>query len=144
MDWTLEVIEVPVSDIDRAKAFYAEQVGFKVDLDSEVGPGMRIVQLTPPGSRCSIALIAGMPLPPGAPERAEPGSLRGPQLCVTDITAAHAELTSRGVDVSPVQHVGATGWEPGPGDPWNSFAFFTDPDGNAWTLQEAPSPLSER
>lgn len=143
MDYTIEVINVPVSDIDRAKAFYADTCGFPVDLDSEVAPGVRIVQITPPGSRCSIALTQGLPLPPGVP-RMEPGSLHGVQICVTDITAAHAELSARGVDISPVQHVGPSGWEEGKGDTWNSFAFFSDPDGNSWVLQEAPAPLSER
>ncbi|HET6860288.1 MAG TPA: VOC family protein [Streptomyces sp.] len=145
MEWTLEVVAVPVSDVDRAKAFYADQVGFKVDLDSEIAPGVRIVQLTPPGSRCSVALITGMPKPPGAPDPGAPGSLRGLQLCVTDIEAAHAELASRGVDVSPVLSMGEKGWTEGRSEtPWSSFLHFTDPDGNSWNVQEAPAPLSER
>ncbi|MFD7631220.1 VOC family protein [Streptomyces sp. NPDC059851] len=143
MNWTLEVVLVPVTDLDRAKAFYAERVGFKVDLDSEVAPGLRIVQLTPPGSRCSIALQEGLPAVPGTKEMA-PGTLHGVQLCVTDIEAARAELVGRGVDVSPVRHVGAAGWEDGKGETWNSFMTFTDPDGNGWVVQEAPSELSER
>jgi catechol 2,3-dioxygenase-like lactoylglutathione lyase family enzyme len=143
MEYTIEVLSVPVSDIDRAKEFYADKCGFHVDLDTEVAPGVRIVQITPPGSRCSIALSQGMPAPPLQPDM-EPGTLRGVQVCVTDIVSAHSELSARGVDISPVQHVGPSGWEEGKGDTWNSFAFFADPDGNGWVLQEAPSPLSER
>ncbi|MFJ9036173.1 VOC family protein [Streptomyces sp. NPDC102406] len=143
MEWTLEVVVVPVSDVDRAKHFYADKVGFKVDVDTQVAPGIRIVQLTPPGSRCSITLAEGLPGAPGQ-SRMEPGSLTGLQLCVTDIEAAHEELVARGVQVSAVQHASAQGWNDGPGEPWNSFMFFTDPDGNGWAVQEAPSPLSER
>lgn len=143
MNWTLEVVLVPVTDVDRAKEFYADKVGFKVDLDDEVAPGVRIIQLTPPGSRCSIAMEQGMPPAPGTKATA-PGALQGLQLCVTDIDAARAELVSRGVDVSPVRHVGAAGWEDGKGDTWNSFMTFEDPDGNGWVVQEAPSELSER
>ena len=143
MEYTIEVLSVPVTDLDRAKEFYADRCGFHVDLDDEVAPGIRIVQLTPPGSRCSIALAQGIPASPHQREMT-PGGLQGVQMCVTDITAAHAELSGRGVDISPVQHVGPTGWEDGKGETWNSFAFFSDPDGNGWLLQEAPSPLSER
>lgn len=143
VDLTLEVAQVPVTDVDRAKAFYAEAVGFRVDLDQEVAPGMRIVQLTPPGSRCSVVLMSGMPNHPEQPAMA-PGSLHALQLCVTDIAAAHAALAERGVPVTPVQHVGERGWEDGPGEEWNSFLFFKDPDGNSWCVQEAPSPLPER
>lgn len=143
MDYTIEVLTVPVTDIDRAKEFYADRCGFPVDLDTEVAPGVRIVQVTPPGSRCSIALTQGMPVSPVQAEM-EPGTLRGVQICVTDIEAAHAELAGRGVDISTVQHVGASGWEEGRGETWNAFAFFDDPDGNGWILQEAPAPLSER
>ncbi|MFI8965126.1 VOC family protein [Streptomyces sp. NPDC053493] len=143
MNWTLEVVPVPVTDLDRAKEFYADKCGFKVDLDQEVAPGVRIVQITPPGSRCSIALLKGMPPFPGASTTA-PGALHGLQLCVTDIEAAREQLVSRGVDVSPVRHVGATGWEDGKGGVWNSFMAFTDPDGNGWVVQEAPSELTER
>ncbi|MFJ6793395.1 VOC family protein [Streptomyces sp. NPDC091268] len=143
MNWTLEVIPVPVTDMDRAKAFYADAVGFKVDLDDEVAPGVRIIQLTPPGSRCSIALLDGMPPAPGTRTMA-PGTLHGLQLCVTDIEAARRELADRGVDVSPVRHVGETGWADGKGGTWNSFLSFADPDGNGWVVQEAPSELSER
>jgi catechol 2,3-dioxygenase-like lactoylglutathione lyase family enzyme len=143
MDYTIEVIPVPVTDVDRAKAFYADKCGFHVDLDSEVAPGLRIVQLTPRGSRCSIALMEGMPPSPSQAEM-EPGALRGVQLCVTDIRAAHAELSARGVAVSPVQHLGPSGWEEGLGETWNAFLYFDDPDGNGWVLQQAPTPLSER
>ncbi|MEV6955875.1 VOC family protein [Streptomyces sp. NPDC051183] len=143
MEWTLEVIPVPVTDMDRAKEFYAAKIGFKVDLDDEVAPGVRIIQLTPPGSRCSVALLKGMPTAPGT-KTMEPGTLQGPQLCVTDIEAARRELADRGVDVSPIRHIGALGWEDGKGDTWNSFMSFEDPDGNGWVVQEAPSALSER
>ncbi|MFC9819938.1 VOC family protein [Streptomyces erythrochromogenes] len=143
MNWTIEVVPVPVTDMDRAKAFYAEKIGFDVDLDDEVAPGVRVIQLTPPGSRCSIALLQGMPTPPDAKVMA-PGTLHGLQMCVTDIDAAHATLTERGVAVSPVRHLGETGWEDGKGGTWNSFLSFNDPDGNGWVLQEAPSDLSER
>ncbi|MFC9295477.1 VOC family protein [Streptomyces sp. NPDC057011] len=143
MNWTLEVVLVPVTDLDRSKEFYADKVGFAVDLDDEVAPGVRIIQLTPPGSRCSIALEHGMPPAPGA-KRTPPGTLHGLQLCVTDIEAAREELVSRGVDASPVRHLGPKGWEDGKGDTWNSFLTFEDPDGNGWLVQEAPSELSER
>ncbi|RSS81667.1 VOC family protein [Streptomyces sp. WAC06614] len=143
MNWTLEVVPLPVTDLDRAKEFYADRIGFTVDLDDEVAPGVRIIQLTPPGSRCSVALISGMPPMPGT-RAMDPGTLHGLQLCVTDIEAARAELVGRGVEVSPVRHVGATGWADGKGDTWNSFMTFEDPDGNGWTVQEAPSELSQR
>ncbi|WP_369143891.1 VOC family protein [Streptomyces sp. R44] len=143
MNWTLEVVLVPVTDMDRAKEFYGGKCGFTLDLDTEVAPGVRIIQATPPGSRCSIALQSGMPQMPGTKEMS-PGGLHGLQLCVTDIEAARAELVGRGVDVSPVMHVGAAGWEDGKGDTWNSFMTFQDPDGNGWVVQEAPSELSER
>ncbi|MGW6569881.1 VOC family protein [Streptomyces sp. NPDC054975] len=143
MNWTLEVVLVPVTDLDRAKEFYGDRCGFTIDLDTEVAPGIRLIQATPPGSRCSIAMENGMPPMPGAKAMA-PGSLQGLQLCVTDIEAAREELVGRGVDVSPVRHVGATGWEAGKGETWNSFMTFTDPDGNGWVVQEAPSELSER
>ncbi len=144
MEYTLEVVTLPVSDLDRAKRFYEEGCGFKVDLDQEVAPGIRIIQITPPGSRCSISMGSGMPGTPGQPPM-DPGSLQGLQLCVTDIYQAHAELSDRGVEVSNVQHVGARGsWEEGAGDTWNAFLFFKDPDGNGWVVQQAPAPLSER
>lgn len=143
MEYTIEVINVPVADLDRAKDFYATRCGFPVDVDAEVAPGVRVVQITPPGSRCSIALTQGLP---GSPTQTvmAPGSLTGVQICVTDIETARAELAGRGVDISPVQHVGPSGWEGGKGGAWNSFAFFDDPDGNGWVLQEAPGPLSQR
>ncbi|HEY9369818.1 VOC family protein [Streptomyces sp.] len=143
MNWTLEVVPVPVTDLDRAKEFYADKVGFKVDLDDEIAPGMRIIQLTPPGSRCSIAMLSGMPQTPGAGSMA-PGSLHGLQLCVTDIEAARTALVDNGVQASAIRHVGAKGWEDGKGETWNSFMTFADPDGNTWVVQEAPSELSER
>ncbi|MEC4572633.1 VOC family protein [Streptomyces virginiae] len=143
MNWTIEVVPVPVTDMDRAKEFYAGKIGFNVDLDDEVAPGVRIIQLTPPGSRCSVALLQGMPTLPDAKVMA-PGTLHGLQMCVTDIEAARATLTERGVAVSPVRHVGASGWEEGKGGTWNSFLTFNDPDGNGWVVQEAPSDLTER
>ncbi|MFH0518298.1 VOC family protein [Streptomyces sp. M41] len=145
MDWTLEVIVVPVTDLDRAKAFYEDQCGFRAEIDASFFEGVgRFVQLTPPGSRCSVVLESGMPESPGQ-SRMAPGSLQGLQLCVTDIEAARAELVGRGVEVTPVLHVGAAGWEEGRGeDDWNSFLFFNDPDGNGWVVQEAPAPLTER
>jgi catechol 2,3-dioxygenase-like lactoylglutathione lyase family enzyme len=132
MDFRLEVVPVPVSDVDRAKRFYAEQAGFVVDLDTRMGGGMRLVQLTPPGSACSIHLSAGM-------LGMTAGSLEGLQLVVPDIEAAHAELLGRGVEVSDVQHFDGRGWKPGGAGGWNSFAFFKDPDGNGWVLQERPA-----
>jgi catechol 2,3-dioxygenase-like lactoylglutathione lyase family enzyme len=130
MDWKIELIVVPVTDVDRAKHFYAEQAGFTVDFDQDRG-GMRLIQLTPPGSGCSIAIGTGL-------SEAEPGSLRGVQLVVPDIEAAHAQLAERGVDVSGIRHVGADGWADGKGGDWNSFVFFKDPDGNSWSVQETP------
>ena len=132
MDWKLEVVPVPVTDVDRAKRFYGEQVGFVVDLDTQLGDEMRLVQLTPPGSGCSIHLstgILGMP----------PGVLEGLQLVVPDIDAARAELLERGVEISDVQHFDGRDWKPGGAGEWNSFAFFSDPDGNGWVLQERPA-----
>lgn len=145
MDWTLEVVVVPVTDLDRAKAFYVDQCGFRAEIDTSFFEGVgRFVQLTPPGSRCSVVLESGMPESPGQP-RMTPGSMRGLQLCVTDIEAARAELTGRGVEVTPVMHVSASGWAQGRGESsWNRFLFFQDPDGNGWTVQEAPTPLTER
>jgi catechol 2,3-dioxygenase-like lactoylglutathione lyase family enzyme len=131
MEYKLEVVIVPVADIDRAKAFYSDQVGFVVDVDAQPTENFRVVQLTPPGSACSIAIGKGL-------AEAEPGSLKGIQLCVADIDAARADLLSRGVPVSAVQHKDDTGFVDGKGDDWNSFVFFQDPDGNAWTVQESP------
>jgi predicted enzyme related to lactoylglutathione lyase len=121
MDWKLELVAVPVSDVDRAKAFYTQQVGFNADHDHTVSDGLRFVQLTPPGSACSIAIGTGI-------TSATPGSAQGLQLVVPDIQAARAELVERGVAVSQVQTF-----------PWGSFVFFKDPDGNAWSVQQLPA-----
>jgi predicted enzyme related to lactoylglutathione lyase len=120
MDWKLELIAVPVTDVDRAKAFYVDQVGFNADYDHQVSDDMRFVQLTPPGSACSIALGTGI-------VDSRPGSARGMQLTVADAHAARAELAGRGVEVSEVTEF-----------PWGSFVFFEDPDGNRWALQQLP------
>ena len=132
MDWTLEVVIVPVRDVDRAKGFYSEQVGFVVDLDTRLGDGMRLVQLTPPGSGCSIHVSTGILNMP-------PGVLEGLQLIVSDIETARAELVERDVEASPVQHMQDGDWVEGRGGDWNSFVFFSDPDGNGWVLQERPA-----
>lgn len=120
MDWKLELVAIPVTDVDRAKAFYTEKVGFNADHDHRVSDEMRFVQLTPPGSACSIALGEGI-------SEAIPGSVQGVQIVVSDIEAAHAELIERGVEVSDVQDF-----------PWGSFVFFADPDGNGWAVQQVP------
>ena len=132
MDWKLEVVVVPVSDVDRAKRFYSEQVGFVVNVDHHPNEKFRVVQMTPPGSACSITIGTGLSAMP-------PGSLQGLQLVVPDIEAAHAELVGRGVAVSPIQHFEDGVAVDGRGEAWNSFIFFSDPDGNAWTVQEAPA-----
>jgi catechol 2,3-dioxygenase-like lactoylglutathione lyase family enzyme len=124
MDWKLEVVVIPVSDVDRAKQFYSEKVGFVVDVDNRMGENFRNVQLTPQGSACSVTIGTGM--------------TPGLQLVVGDIEAARAELAERGVEVSQIQHVEEGGWVDGPGGPWNSFFFFDDPDGNKWAVQEKP------
>ena len=121
MDWKLELVALPVADVDRAKAFYAEQVGFHADHDHRVSEALRFVQLTPPGSACSIALGTGLVDTP-------PGSVQGLQLVVSDIQAARAELVARGVAVSEVQEFA-----------WGSFVFFSDPDGNRWAVQQLPA-----
>ncbi|MBF9071162.1 VOC family protein [Streptacidiphilus fuscans] len=131
MDWTLEVVVLPVADVDRAKVFYSEQVGFHVDVDRRMSPAMRVVQLTPPGSGCSVVVGEGL-------TRSEPGSYQGLQLCVTDIDAARAHLVERGVGASEVFHFGETGQNPGHGGPWNTFLTFSDPDGNGWIVQQVP------
>ena len=133
MNWTLEVVVVPVSDVDRAKAFYADKVGFAVDVDQQFGASFRVVQLTPRGSGCSITIGTGL-------SSATPGSVQGLQLCVADIDAARAELVGRGMDVTPVRHMQDGEWQDGKGGPWNSFFFFSDPDGNGWAVQEKPAP----
>src|SRR6185312_716962 len=132
MDWKLEVVVVPVSDVDRAKQFYNEQVGFNVDVDHRVGEQFRVVQLTPPGSSCSVTIGVGLADMP-------PGSVKGLQLVVADIEAARAELVSRGVEVSPIQHFDDGVQKEGPGGDWNSFIFFSDPDGNGWAVQQKPA-----
>jgi catechol 2,3-dioxygenase-like lactoylglutathione lyase family enzyme len=120
MDFKLELVAVPVSDVDRAKAFYTEKAGFNADHDHDVSDEIRFVQLTPPGSACSIALGKGI-------VDTEPGSVQGLQLVVSDIHAAHDELAGRGVEVSDVQEFR-----------WGSFVFFSDPDGNGWAVQAIP------
>src|SRR5919198_3557387 len=121
MDWKPELIQVPVSDVDRAKAFYTEKAGFNADHDRVVSDDLRFVQLTPPGSACSIAIGKGLSQMP-------PGSVQGLQLVVSDIHAARAELVGRGMEVGEVQEF-----------PWGSFVFFTDPDGNGWSVQQIPA-----
>ena len=134
MDFKLELMLVPVTDVDRAKDFYVEKAGFHLDVDTSPAEGMRVVQLTPPGSACSITIGTGLTSAP-------PGSCRGTHLVVRDIVAARDELASRGVEISDVRHFDrAKGdWQPGP-DPehadYASFADFADPDGNTWVLQE--------
>lgn len=121
MDWKLELVAIPVSDVDRAKRFYTEQAGFNADHDHTVSDEIRFVQLTPPGSACSIAIGKGI-------VDAAPGSVQGMQMVVADVAAARAELVERGVEASEVQEF-----------PWGSFVFFNDPDGNRWSVQE-PAP----
>ena len=120
MDWKLELVILPVSDVDRAKAFYVDRVGFNADHDQRPTDDLRFVQLTPPGSACSIAFGEGITEAPA-------GSVKGLQIVVSDIEAAHAHLSGRGVEVSDVQHLD-----------WGSFVFFSDPDGNAWSIQQLP------
>jgi predicted enzyme related to lactoylglutathione lyase len=121
MDWKIELIAVPVSDVDRAKAFYTEKAGFNADHDHQVSDEIRFVQLTPPGSACSIAIGSGVVDSP-------PGSVQGLQMVVSDIEAARSELVERGVEVGEVQEF-----------PWGSFVFFSDPDGNGWSVQQIPA-----
>ena len=120
MDWKLELVGLPVSDIDRAKAFYVDQVGFVADHDHTVSDEIRFVQVTPPGSACSVAFGRGI-------SNAEPGSVDALQLVVDDVEHARAELVARGVEVSDVEVL-----------PWGSFVYFRDPDGNAWSVQQLP------
>jgi catechol 2,3-dioxygenase-like lactoylglutathione lyase family enzyme len=132
MNWTLEVVVVPVSDVEAAKAFYADRLGFTVDHDTTVSEDMRVVQLTPPGSGCSVVIGKGI-------ADMAPGSLRGLQLVVNDVRAARAQLAERGVDVSEVQVAGPHGFRPyEDGDELNNtgFVFFSDPDGNGWAVQQ--------
>ncbi len=131
MDYVLELVVVPVSDVDRAKQFYAQQMGFVVDVDHQPSDDFRVVQLTPPGSPCSITIGKGL-------AAMAPGSLKGLQISVADIDAAHAELKGRGVPVSSVQHHDGTRFVEGKGGDYNSFMFFDDPDGNGWAIQESP------
>jgi predicted enzyme related to lactoylglutathione lyase len=121
MDWKIELIHIPVSDIDRAKSYYADQVGFVLDHDHVVSDDIRFIQLTPPGSACSIAIGKGL-------TEAKPGSVEGLQIVVGDIEEAHRHLAERGVDVSDVQDF-----------PWGRFVFFSDPDGNQWAVQQLVS-----
>lgn len=121
MDWKIELVAIPVTDVDRAKAFYVEKAGFHLDHDYQVNENLRFVQLTPPGSACSIAIGEGL-------TDAAPGSVRGVQMVVSDINVAHDELAQRGVEVTDVQTF-----------PWGSFVFFNDPDGNKWAVQYIPS-----
>lgn len=121
MDYKLELVAIPVSDADRAKAFYVDGLGFNTDHDHRVNDELRFIQLTPPGSGCSIAIGEGV-------TDAEPGSVKGMQLVVDDIETAHTELSGRGVEVSEIQDL-----------PWGRFVFFSDPDGNAWAIQAIPA-----
>jgi predicted enzyme related to lactoylglutathione lyase len=120
VNWRLELVQVPVSDVDRAKAFYTEKAGFNADHDHAVSEEIRFVQLTPPGSACSIAIGKGLSDKP-------PGSVEGLQMVVSDVNAAREELVQRGMEVSEVREF-----------PWGSFVFFTDPDGNGWAVQQLP------
>jgi predicted enzyme related to lactoylglutathione lyase len=122
MDWKLELIAVPVSDVDRAKSFYADQVGFNLDHDHTVNDDLRFIQLTPPGSACSITIGKGI-------TKAKPGSVEGLQMVVSDVEAARRQLVERGVDASEVEDY-----------PWGRFVFFSDPDGNRWALQQIVRP----
>ena len=121
MDWKLELVAIPVSDVDRAKAFYVDQAGFNADQDHTVTDDLRFVQLTPPGSACSIAIGLGV-------TEAAPGSVQGMQMVVDDIEAARAQLVDRGVEVGEIQDF-----------PWGRFVFFQDPDGNGWAVQQIPA-----
>jgi catechol 2,3-dioxygenase-like lactoylglutathione lyase family enzyme len=123
MDWKLELVAVPVSDADRAKDFYTEKAGFNADHDHRVSDDLRFIQLTPPGSGCSITIGDGI-------SPMEPGSLKGLQLVVSDIEAARDELAGRGVEVSEIDD-----------QPWGRFVFFRDPDGNAWSVQQIPDGM---
>jgi catechol 2,3-dioxygenase-like lactoylglutathione lyase family enzyme len=124
MDWKLEVVVLPVSDVDRAKQFYTEKLGFNVDVDQRFGETMRVVQLTPPGSACSVTIGSGME--------------QGVQVVVSDIEAARTEVVGRGLEPGNIQHIEDGVWSDGKGGPWNSFFFFKDPDGNNWAVQEKP------
>jgi catechol 2,3-dioxygenase-like lactoylglutathione lyase family enzyme len=136
MDFKLELVLIPVSDVDRAKSFYTEKLGFNLDVDHRAGDDFRIVQMTPPGSSCSITIGIGLSL-------AAPGSVRGTHLVVSDVVAARDQLAGRGVEIGEVRHLETGGWVPGPHPErhdYESFAEFADPDGNTWTLQERGFP----
>lgn len=120
MDWKLELVAIPVADVDRAKTFYVDGMGFNVDQDARVNDGLRFVQLTPPGSPCSIAIGEGI-------SSKEPGSIEGLQIVVHDIEAARDQLVSRGLEVTEIQDY-----------PWGRFVFLKDPDGNGWSIQQPP------
>ncbi len=136
MDWTLELILVPVADVDRAKAFYEDKAGFDVHVDHSAGEDFRVVQMTPRGSACSIAIMKN---------KETAGHVQGLHLCVADLDVARAELVERGVDASEMFHFGPQGQTPGP-DPerqsYNSFVSFSDPDGNGWLVQEVKRPAA--
>ena len=125
MDWKIELVAIPVSDVDRAKAFYVDQVGFHADHDHQVNEGLRFVQLTPPGSACSVVMGTGITEMP-------PGSQKGVQIVVGDVEAARKQLVERGVEASEVDV-----------QPWGSFVYFSDPDGNTWSLQQLPAWSSQ-
>src|ERR1700724_1484373 len=132
MDYKLELGLIPVSDVDRAKKFYLEQAGFVLIVDTAIGADMRVVQAVPPGSECAIGFGTGI-------TSAAPGSAQGLHLVVSDIVAARAEMVERGVAIGPVRHMDSGGWVDGPHperENYQSFADFTDPDGNIWLLQE--------
>jgi catechol 2,3-dioxygenase-like lactoylglutathione lyase family enzyme len=140
MDWKLELVIVPVSDVDRAKKFYTEQLGFREDVDHKASEEFRVVQMTPPGSACSVTIGTGL-------TKAEPGSYQGMHLVVNDIEAARTELVERGVDVSEPFHFGAegqqTGLHPDRSD-YGTYLSFADPDGNAWLVQEVHKTNPDR
>jgi catechol 2,3-dioxygenase-like lactoylglutathione lyase family enzyme len=132
MDYKLELVLIPVTDVDRAKKFYLDDMGFALIVDTPIGAGQRVVQVVPPGSGCAVGFGTGI-------TSAAPGSAQGLHLVVSDIVAARAELAGRGVPIGPVRHMGPRGWVDGPHperDNYQSFADFTDPDGNIWLLQE--------
>jgi catechol 2,3-dioxygenase-like lactoylglutathione lyase family enzyme len=132
MDYQLELVLIPVTDVDRAKKFYLDDMGFVLIVDTPIGQGQRVVQVVPPGSACAIGFGTGI-------TAAAPGSAQGLHLVVSDIVAARAELAERGVPIGAVRHMGPQGWVDGPHperDNYQSFADFTDPDGNIWLLQE--------
>jgi catechol 2,3-dioxygenase-like lactoylglutathione lyase family enzyme len=147
MDWRIELLLVPVSDLERARTFYRDGLGFHEDFDTAFGDDVRMVQLTPPGSGCSIGLLEGMaPGPDDDPM--PPGSLNGVHVVVPDVEAARSRLIERGVEVSEVLEVvhgpGGSVYRPVAGEPegWNAYAFFRDPDGNGWVLQQSPPERS--